>query len=83
MGQIHEKYIAFHRKYIPSHKNYNYYDTKQDRRQVLRAKTRRDLRTIDPFGGRDLRVKVTDVATATGLQKGTVSKALKVLIPNF
>jgi DNA-binding MarR family transcriptional regulator len=37
------------------------------------------LRTIDPFGGRDLRVKVTDVATATGLQKGTVSKALKVL----
>ncbi|MFM6642636.1 MAG: MarR family transcriptional regulator [Microcystis panniformis] len=37
------------------------------------------LRTINPFGGRDLRVKVTDVATATGLQKGTVSKALKVL----
>jgi hypothetical protein len=37
------------------------------------------LRTLDPFGDRYLRVKVTDVATATGLQKGTVSKALKVL----
>jgi hypothetical protein len=37
------------------------------------------LRTLDPFGDRDLRVKVTDIAIATGLQKGTVSKALKVL----
>ena len=45
MGQIHEKYIAFDRKYIPLHKNYNYYDTKQDRRQVLRAKTRRVARS--------------------------------------
>ena len=45
MGQIHEKYIAFDRKYIPSHKNYNYYDTEQDRRQVLRAKTGRVARS--------------------------------------
>ncbi len=35
MGQIHEKHIAFHRKYIPSHKNYNYYDTKQDREKAI------------------------------------------------
>jgi len=41
MGQIDEKYIPFGGKYIPFHKNYNHYDTKQDRRQVLRAKTGR------------------------------------------
>ena len=37
------------------------------------------LRTIDPFGDRELHIKVVDVAKATGLTKGTVSKSLKVL----
>ncbi|MBD1855500.1 MULTISPECIES: MarR family transcriptional regulator [Leptolyngbya] len=37
------------------------------------------LRTLDPFGDRALNLKVIDIAEATKLQKGTVSKALKVL----
>ena len=37
------------------------------------------LRTLDPFGDRRLSLKVIDIAEATRLQKGTVSKALKVL----
>ena len=37
------------------------------------------LRTLDPFGDRKLDLKVIDIAEATGLKKGTVSKALKVL----
>lgn len=37
------------------------------------------LRTLDPFGDRNLDLKVVDIAEATNLQKGTVSKALKVL----
>jgi DNA-binding transcriptional ArsR family regulator len=37
------------------------------------------LRTLDPFGDRSLNLKVIDIAEATGLRKGTVSKALKVL----
>jgi hypothetical protein len=37
------------------------------------------LRTLDPFGDRQLNLKVIDIAQATGLQKGTVSKALRVL----
>jgi len=38
------------------------------------------LRTLDPFGDRKLNLKVIDIAEATGLQKGTVSKALQVLL---
>jgi len=38
------------------------------------------LRTLDPFGDRKLRLKVIDIAEATGLKKGTVSKALQVLL---
>ncbi|MDX2242370.1 MAG: helix-turn-helix domain-containing protein [Leptolyngbyaceae cyanobacterium bins.302] len=37
------------------------------------------LRTLDPFGDRPLDLKVVDIATATGLTKGTVSKALRTL----
>ena len=37
------------------------------------------LRTLDPFSDRQLNLRVIDIAEATGLQKGTVSKALKVL----
>jgi len=37
------------------------------------------LRTLDPFGDRDHRIKVVDIAATTGLGKGTVSKALRVL----
>ncbi len=37
------------------------------------------LRTIDPFGQSDTRIKVTDIANITGLKKGTVSKALHTL----
>lgn len=37
------------------------------------------LRTLDPFGDRNLDLKVVDIAESTNLQKGTVSKALKVL----
>lgn len=37
------------------------------------------LRTLDPFGDRPLDLKVVDIATATGLTKGTVSKALRSL----
>lgn len=37
------------------------------------------LRTLDPFGDRHLELRVIDIAESTGLRKGTVSKALKVL----
>jgi hypothetical protein len=37
------------------------------------------LRTLDPFGDRDLRIKVTDIGQVLNLSKGTVSKALKRL----
>lgn len=37
------------------------------------------LRTLDPFGDRPLNLKVIDIAETTGLQKGTVSKALRSL----
>lgn len=37
------------------------------------------LRTLDPFGDRALNLKVIEIAEATALKKGTVSKALKVL----
>ena len=37
------------------------------------------LRTLDPFGDRQLNLKVIHIAQTTGLKKGTVSKVLKVL----
>ena len=37
------------------------------------------LRALDPFGDRQLDLKVVEVAAATGLTKGTVSKSLKAL----
>ncbi|MGB5595808.1 MAG: helix-turn-helix domain-containing protein [Crocosphaera sp.] len=37
------------------------------------------LRTLDPFGQQDNRIKVTDIANIIGLKKGTVSKALCTL----
>jgi DNA-binding transcriptional ArsR family regulator len=37
------------------------------------------LRTLDPFGDRQLDLKVIDIAEATGLSKGTTSKALRTL----
>lgn len=37
------------------------------------------LRTLDPSGERSLEVRITDIADEMGLNKGTVSRALKVL----
>jgi hypothetical protein len=37
------------------------------------------LRTLDPFGDRDLNLKIVDIAAECDLNKGTVSRAIKAL----